>query len=781
MTITNTYRWNGKLGSDWDAEVPNPPGPDRTNWDNISDPGANPSFPTGEGDLAVVDLGGAIDITASSIGAAEELQIVNSSAVTFSSGQFDVGNDSQGGMLIDESSELIIASSGTMANRGSLDIIGLTGDGTLTIQSGAGFDDLGMIVGADADAHGEVTIDAAFGFIVAQSGSGAATDGVLIVGEDGDGTVDVTDTSVFGSAITILGENDGSTGEVDLNNSSWGGSSLTIGPAGTGIANIGSGSTVLMHDILVGPNGLLNATGAAATPGIVIAPILTLGFGTIDVTGGGEVNVGAVAGSIGAVSIAGTRMTALGTLKGDVVVGVKGTVKATGSAPGALMIDGNVHGTGTIEPLMTLEVNGGIDSGVDIEFSPSIGAQVGDLILDVPAANLGTIVGFGAGNTIDVEGSLYTNAVFTQGTSGAAGTLTLSGGSSPALSFAVDGTYAAGDFLATPGTTDTIVTLCFVAGTRIATPRGEVPVEQLAVGDEVLTSAGAVRSIVWIGIGKVLATRGRRNAATPVIVRKGALADNVPCRDLHVTKGHSLFIDGVLIPVEELVNHRSIVWDDRAQEVAIYHVELETHDVLLADGAPAESYRDDGNRWLFRNANSEWHLPPQSPCAPVLTGGAVVDAIWRRLLERAGPRPGVPLTDDPDLHLLVDGRRVDAVSAAGLRRAFRLADRPESVRILSRSAVPRELGLARDPRMLGVGLRRIQVTQAARIRVADADDTRLTDGFHEFESINGFRWTDGDAAIPAELFAGLGGPLEVVLELGATTRYLDDGVALQSA
>jgi hypothetical protein len=103
------------------------------------------------------------------------------------------------------------------------------------------------------------------------------------------------------------------------------------------------------------------------------------------------------------------------------------------------------------------------------------------------------------------------------------------------------------------------------------------------------------------------------------------------------------------------------------------------------------------------------------------------------------------------------------------------------MRILSRSAMPRELGLARDPRLLGVALRQIQVTQAARIRVADADDALLTDGFHDFESVNGFRWTDGDAAIPAELFAGLGGPLEVVLELGATTRYLDDGVALQSA
>ena len=147
-----------------------------------------------------------------------------------------------------------------------------------------------------------------------------------------------------------------------------------------------------------------------------------------------------------------------------------------------------------------------------------------------------------------------------------------------------------------------------------------------------------MRPIVWIGTGRVLATRGRRNAATPVIVRKGALADNVPYRDLRVTKGHSLYIDGVLIPVEFLVNHRSILWDDRAQEVSLYHIELETHDVLLANGAPAESYRDDGNRWLFQNANSGWGLPPKPPCAPVLTGGPMVDAVWRRCWIAPAPR-----------------------------------------------------------------------------------------------------------------------------------------------
>jgi Hint domain len=67
------------------------------------------------------------------------------------------------------------------------------------------------------------------------------------------------------------------------------------------------------------------------------------------------------------------------------------------------------------------------------------------------------------------------------------------------------------------------------------------------------------RPVTWIGNGKVLATRGRRTTATPVTGRKEALADNVPNRDLHVTKAHSLDIDDVLIPVEFLANHRTIL------------------------------------------------------------------------------------------------------------------------------------------------------------------------------------------------------------------------------
>jgi hypothetical protein len=306
-------------------------------------------------------------------------------------------------------------------------------------------------------------------------------------------------------------------------------------------------------------------------------------------------------------------------------------------------------------------------------------------------------------------------------------------------------------------------------------------VENLRVGDHVVLATGGTEPIVWIGVGKVLATRGNRSDATPVIIRKGAFAENVPSRDLRVTKGHAFFLDGALIPVEFLINHRSILWDDRAQEVQVYHVELATHGVLLANGAPAESYRDDGNRWLFHNSNPSWMQPAKPAYAPVMTGGPVVDAVWRRLLDRAGPRPGLPLTDDPDLHLIADGIRVNASDHHGSAYVFPLPANAACVRIVSRASAPDELGLARDPRILGVAVQRIVVRQGTRFRVTNADSSLLSDGFHAFERENGIRWTDGDALLPAVLPAGFSGSVELVLHLGVTTQYVDMGGVSRAA
>jgi hypothetical protein len=89
--------------------------------------------------------------------------------------------------------------------------------------------------------------------------------------------------------------------------------------------------------------------------------------------------------------------------------------------------------------------------------------------------------------------------------------------------------------------------------------------------------------------------------------------------------------------------------------------------------------------------------------------------------------------------------------------------------------VPAEFGIARDPRSLGVALRQVTVRQGARSVVFDADDERLTAGFHPYEAGCNLRWTDGHAELPAEAFAGFDAGAEVMLQLGGATRYPDEG------
>jgi hypothetical protein len=93
------------------------------------------------------------------------------------------------------------------------------------------------------------------------------------------------------------------------------------------------------------------------------------------------------------------------------------------------------------------------------------------------------------------------------------------------------------------------------------------------------------------------------------------------------------------------------------------------------------------------------------------------------------------------------------------------------VRVVSRAAAPAELGVARDPRVLGVAVRQIVLRQGTRFQVVASADGRLAEGFYPFEQANGLRWTDGDAALPAALFDDFDGPAELVLHVGDTTQY----------
>ncbi len=151
---------------------------------------------------------------------------------------------------------------------------------------------------------------------------------------------------------------------------------------------------------------------------------------------------------------------------------------------------------------------------------------------------------------------------------------------------------------------------CFAAGTRILTVRGEIAVEALSVGDVLITYAGEEQPIVWIGQREVdIAAHPRPATVRPVVIAPGALGENVPARPLVVSPDHGLFLDGVLVPAKELLNWTSIRQDHALGRVTYYHLELARHDIIFAEGTPAESYLDTGHRGVFDNA-AQGHILP---------------------------------------------------------------------------------------------------------------------------------------------------------------------------
>jgi Hint domain/Subtilase family len=148
---------------------------------------------------------------------------------------------------------------------------------------------------------------------------------------------------------------------------------------------------------------------------------------------------------------------------------------------------------------------------------------------------------------------------------------------------------------------DPVAPLCYFAGTRITTPHGETPVEALQAGDLVETANGP-KPVRWIGRSEVAMGFANRLRACPIRICAGALGDDLPRRDLVVSPGHALFLDGLLVQASALVNGSSIIRETNPPaHFTYYHVELASHELLLAEGAWAESFVDNVNRMNFHN------------------------------------------------------------------------------------------------------------------------------------------------------------------------------------
>jgi hypothetical protein len=296
---------------------------------------------------------------------------------------------------------------------------------------------------------------------------------------------------------------------------------------------------------------------------------------------------------------------------------------------------------------------------------------------------------------------------------------------------------------------------CFREGTRLESEHGPVAVEALQPGMRLRTAGGALRPIVWIGHSRVDCRRHARPPdVLPVRVAAGAMGEGLPRRDLWLSPDHALLVDGYLVPVRYLLNGATIV-QEAAGRVGYFHVELATHDILLAEGMPAESYLDTGNRGAFANGGGARMLHPDfargvwqaQACADLLLDGPVLAGIRRRLLAVARTL-GYRLSDDPRLRVLIDGIPA-AASIDGARWRVSLPPRARQVRLVSRRWVPAHARPdARDTRILGVAVANLRLDD----RSVDLEDSRLSSGWAAPEP--DWRWTDGNAGLA---LAGVGG------------------------
>jgi autotransporter passenger strand-loop-strand repeat protein/probable HAF family extracellular repeat protein len=163
------------------------------------------------------------------------------------------------------------------------------------------------------------------------------------------------------------------------------------------------------------------------------------------------------------------------------------------------------------------------------------------------------------------------------------------------------GNYVRNGFLASP-TTTTGTLLCFLAGTRVRTPFGEAPVQELRRGDLVLTTAGQAMPVRWIGRQTVSSRFADPLRVLPIRVKANALRENVPSRDLLLSPDHAVLVGDVLIQAGALVNGTSIVRETNVPETfTYYHIELDDHSLILAENTPAETFVDNVDRLGFDN------------------------------------------------------------------------------------------------------------------------------------------------------------------------------------
>jgi hypothetical protein len=603
---------------------------------------------TVSGTITVSVPGATLDGTAtppSGVGATGEVDVPSGADLTLIGPISNAGTIALLGDSVSGPALLTISGGVTLSGGGTVTLrdtnTGVFGDAARIVGSGGTLENLdntisgygelgGDSVGFSNDAAG--TVVATVGTLTLDSGTSTIVNAGLLASDEGG-------SLILGSAVRNSG---------------------TLRVGGT-TSIMASGTVTNSGEIrLVGGPFLAATYGAATTvntglidgAGTVAGPVT--GLGTIEATGGTLTLTGNVSGVLqiasdgtlglqgnsvsptGAVTIdAGGGVTGFGTITGPETN--NGAITATG---GTLDVVGDVTGGGTLN----LDQGGVLQLDGTVAASQSLVFTNGDetLALGLDADILASISGVLSGDMIGLVDQQVISAIYTPANQQLA--ITGDGGSMFELSFVGD--YQQSNFQVVND--EVAVLLCFLHGTHIATPRGEVPVETLTIGDVVNTHQSGQATVRWIGYRDVDCRRhSKPETVWPVRVAKGAFGENLPHRDLWLSPDHAVYVENVLIPVRYLINGTTVARIPR-EHASYYHVELETHDLLTAEGLLAESYLDTGDRANFANCGATIRLFADFTqgsrnvaalweafgCAPLIISGPSLDAARARVSTR---------------------------------------------------------------------------------------------------------------------------------------------------
>ena len=680
-------------------------------------------------------------------------------------------------------------------------------------------------IGSTFNASGSLTVGTSNGAsqtLTIGSGGKATVSGLTTV-QNSNSTTNSSTIALSGGTLTITG---GLTFAGTGNQGSVAGSGTLNGAGsinGNGSINASNGTLTVASTINNGVNLVIDGTKASdllingtATAGSAVTinssnQTLEIGnVGNLTITpaenftnGAIKLDGGKLTDSTG-INVTSANLSGLGTVGG--ALSGNGIVLATG---GKLDLTSNLSSTS-----LNLEVANGATSVLQLDGTTAGGNKFtflgnagevnfnnsGTVTENIVALNVGSSATIPT-NFIDLLGTFTvsggnshtgTTATITLNSSGVTDTLTLTGITNTSGTWFVDK-------VSSGGSTEVFLSsvVCFAAGTRILTATGERLVESLLQSDIVLTLADgelSARPVTWVGRRRIdLTAHPRPETVAPIRIQRGAFADNMPHTDLLVSPDHAIFVDGKLICARQLVNGTTILQELGWTSVDYYHVELDAHAILLAEGQATESYLDTGNRGFFGNSGEplvlhpdltdESDYPAREPgsCAPFVSAEADVLPVWQQLADRAAalgqPVPQLATTTDPAPCLVAKGRRVKPIYIDSRLAIFSVPRGATEARLVSRAQAPTAVRpWLEDRRPLGLRVSRIILRSADDLREVPVDHPDLAKGWWAVERDGSTlcRWTNGDAMLRLPKFDG-----DAMLEVhfGGSMTYTVDAAS----